>query len=241
MMLSYHLFLSALVFSALAVAQNTTTNTTYNATISWYGTNDARGSPNCNSNKAACGFYTYVLSCCRPPPPSPSLQSLTTLCLFQPGFSAAVSQNLFGASAGAGAGPACGTCYRLTIQSDAASRSAVANAGSSIVVMVNNLCPATADNPLCAQSDLQSVNQYGATVDFNLCNDDGAHAALLTPAGTGLALGTAEEVACVEWQGTKKEDCGSDCGGGQVGLGGAESRRASVWGGLVPLVLMLGL
>lgn len=111
--------------------------------------------------------------------------------------------------------------------------------------MVNNLCPATGDNPLCAQPDLQSVNQYGATVDFNLCNDDGAHAALLTPAGTGLALGTAVAVSCsAEWEGTKKEDCGSDCGGGngEGGLGGAGGRAgASVWGVLLSFLVMLGL
>ncbi|KAJ4408038.1 hypothetical protein N0V82_009777 [Gnomoniopsis sp. IMI 355080] len=208
----YHLTVSVVMFLALAVAQNTT-GTTYNTTISWYGTNDARGSPNCNSNKAACGFYTY------------------------PGFSAAVSQNLFGAAAGAGAGPACGTCYKLTVQTDAASGAAVPNAGSSIVVMVNNLCPATDDNPLCAQSDLQSVNQFGATVDFNLCNDDGAHAALLTPAGTGLALGTAVAVSCSDWEGEKKEDCGSDCGG-EGGLGGAGRKVSSLWTALMPLIMI---
>lgn len=72
----YHRVLCTIVFSVLAVAQNTT-STTYNTTISWYGTNDARGSPNCNSNKAACGFYTYVFFLPPPPPigttPSPSL------------------------------------------------------------------------------------------------------------------------------------------------------------------------
>lgn len=59
MLSSYHLIFSTVVLSTLAVAQNTSA-TTYNATISWYGTNDARGSANCNSNKVACGFYTYV-------------------------------------------------------------------------------------------------------------------------------------------------------------------------------------
>lgn len=88
------------------------------------------------------------------------------------------------------------------------------------------------------------MNQYGATVDFNLCNDDGAHAALLTPAGTGLALGNAVAVACTEWEGTKKEDCGSDCGG-EGGLGGADRKGVSVWGlavpFMVPLMVMMGL
>lgn len=49
----------ALPLVALAAAQTSNT-TTYNVTISWYGTNDPKGSPNCNSNTVACGFYTYV-------------------------------------------------------------------------------------------------------------------------------------------------------------------------------------
>ncbi|KAI3391659.1 hypothetical protein diail_6997 [Diaporthe ilicicola] len=159
-------FFVALLIAALAAAQASNT-TTYNVTISWYGTNDPKGSPNCNSNTVACGFYTY------------------------PGYAAAVSQNLFGAGPGEGKGPACGTCYRLTIETDAQSGNAVPNAGSSIVVKVNNLCPADGDDPICAQPDLQTPNQYGGVVDFNLCNDDGAHAALLAPANTGLAGGTA--------------------------------------------------
>ena len=52
-------FFVALGLAALAAAQDNTT-TTYNVTISWYGTNDPKGSPNCNSNTVACGFYTYV-------------------------------------------------------------------------------------------------------------------------------------------------------------------------------------
>jgi hypothetical protein len=47
-------FLTTLFFTSTASA------TTYSATITWYGTNDERGSPNCNSNTVACGFYTYV-------------------------------------------------------------------------------------------------------------------------------------------------------------------------------------
>lgn len=52
-------FFVALLIAALAAAQDSNT-TTYNVTISWYGTNDPKGSPNCNSNTVACGFYTYV-------------------------------------------------------------------------------------------------------------------------------------------------------------------------------------
>lgn len=158
------------------------------------------------------------------PASSPALPANHTLPP-QPGFSAAVSQNLFGAAAFAGPGPACGTCYRLTIRTLPDGVTPTANAGTSIVVMVNNLCPATADNPLCAQPDLQTPNQYGGVVDFNLCNDDGAHAALLGDGdgAPGLAVGTAVEVSCAEaWVGSKKEDCGSDCGG-EGGLGSGAS------------------
>jgi hypothetical protein len=35
---------------------------TYNATFTWYGLNDARGSPNCSARVGACGFYLEVLS-----------------------------------------------------------------------------------------------------------------------------------------------------------------------------------
>lgn len=52
-------FFATLLIAALAAAQDSNT-TTYNVTISWYGTNDPKGSPNCNSNTVACGFYTYV-------------------------------------------------------------------------------------------------------------------------------------------------------------------------------------
>ena len=34
--------------------------TIFNATFTWYGQGDERGSPNCNTNTAACGFYTSV-------------------------------------------------------------------------------------------------------------------------------------------------------------------------------------
>lgn len=111
--------------------------------------------------------------------------------------------------------------------------------------MVNNLCPADGKDPVCAQPDLQTPNQYGGVVDFNLCNDDGAHAALLTPAGVGLAKGTATEVSCSEWNGTKKTDCGSLCNGGSggTGAGGIDSvagkgAAVGLWGLLLPLAAM---
>lgn len=67
---------------------------TYRASITEYGAGDQRGSRNCNTKTAACGFYT------------------------QPGYSAAASQNIFGAGDGQGAGPGCKTCWRLTGETD---------------------------------------------------------------------------------------------------------------------------
>lgn len=106
----------------------------------------------------------------------------------------------FGVGPGAGAGPACGTCWKLTGQTDS-SGNALSNAGTSIVVMVNNLCPASG-NPLCSQSGLTGTNQYGANVNFDLCSDSGAQAAFFGNNGVGLAIGTASQVDCSQWSGT---------------------------------------
>lgn len=89
---------------------------TYSASFTEYGSGDENGSGNCNTATTACGFYT------------------------SPGYSAAVSQNLYGAGPGAGAGPACGTCWKLTVETDS-SGNTLSNAGNSIVVQVTNLCP----------------------------------------------------------------------------------------------------
>jgi len=102
---------------------------------------------------------------------------------------------------GAGAGPACGTCWKLTIETDS-SGNTVSNAGNSIVVQVTNLCPAEG-NPLCAQDGLTGTNQYGANLNFDTCIDSGASAALFGDSGVGLGVGTAEEVDCKgNWSGT---------------------------------------
>ena len=148
---------------------------TYKASFTHYGAGDSFGSPNCNTNTAACFFFT------------------------QPGFSAAVSQNLYGAGPGQGQGPACGTCWKLTGQTDSSGNS-LSNAGTSIVVMINNLCPADG-NPLCSQQGLTGTNQYGANVNFDLCSDSGASAAFFGNSGVGLAVGTATQVDCSQWNG----------------------------------------
>ncbi|KAI9660972.1 MAG: hypothetical protein M1821_009299 [Bathelium mastoideum] len=143
---------------------------TYKASFTEYGSGDDRSSGTCNTNTVACGFFSAN------------------------SYQAAVSQNLFGVGPGAGAGPACGTCYKLTAETDS-SGNKLSNAGNSITVQVNNLCPADS-NVLCSQSSLTSANQYGANVNFDLCIDDGAAGALFGNSGVGLAVGTAEEVSC---------------------------------------------
>ena len=94
-----------------------------------YGLNDGNGSPNCNDATVSCGFYNT------------------------PGYNAAVSQNLYGAASGKTA--TCGTCWELDPVSDpnAANPNATVAGLKSIVVMVNNLCPAASNekdvsNPL---------------------------------------------------------------------------------------------
>lgn len=137
----------------------------------------------------------------------------TTACgFYTTGYNAAISQNYFGVGPvskhylsiscattdhiiqGAGAGPACGTCYKLTIETDS-SGNKVSNAGNSIVVEVTNLCPAQG-NPICSQNGKSGTNQYGANVNFDLCIDSKANTALFGNSGVGLGIGTAQQVAC---------------------------------------------
>ncbi|CAD0098539.1 unnamed protein product [Aureobasidium mustum] len=145
--------------------------TSYKASFTQYGSTDTWGSGNCNVATTACGFYTSV---------------------------PAVSQNEFGVGDGAGAGPACGTCWKLTASTDSSGNKKTF--GSPIVVQVTNLCPADS-NPLCAQNGLSGTNQYGANLNFDLCIDSGASAALFGSSGVGLAVGQAEQVDCSQWSG----------------------------------------
>ena len=88
------------------------------------------------------------------------------------------------------------------------------------MVKVNNLCPADG-NPLCSQGSLSDENTLGeqlpgtgkavffllmrmpgANVNFDLCMDDGAAAALFNSSGVGAAKGTAELVSCDLWSGS---------------------------------------
>jgi hypothetical protein len=99
-----------------------------------------------------------------------------------------------------GQGPACGTCWRITGQTDSSGRP-LSNAGTSIIVKVNNLCPRDG-NPLCSQQSLTDTNQYGGNVNFDLCQDSGARQAFFGNSGVGLAVGTAQQVDCALWSGT---------------------------------------
>ncbi|MCJ1401420.1 hypothetical protein MMC11_004633 [Xylographa trunciseda] len=159
---------------------------TYTSTFTEYGAGDIRSSGNCNTATAACGFYSF------------------------PGYNAAASQNLFGVGDGQGAGPGCGLCWQLTPEFFDDGKTQITGANS-IVVKVNNLCPADS-NVICAQNGLSgsSVNQYNATVNFDLCIDDGAAAQLFGSSGTGLAIGTATQVSCSSWSGSSDLTSGSN-------------------------------
>ncbi|KAG7001991.1 RNA 3'-terminal phosphate cyclase [Physcia stellaris] len=111
----------------------------------------------------------------------------TVACGFFGGFNAAVSQNLFGAAPGDGPGPACHSCYSLS-SSTAGTKS--------IVVKVNNLCPAIGNEAMCAQNGMSGTNSVGANVNFDLCEDDGSSAAFFGSSGLGMTTGVATPVAC---------------------------------------------
>ncbi|THV83463.1 hypothetical protein D6C86_10164 [Aureobasidium pullulans] len=167
---------AAPVSTSKAASGGGSSGTTYKASFTQYGSGDTFGSGNCNTKTTACGFYT------------------------SPGYSAALSQNAFGVGPGAGAGPACGTCWKLTAQTDSSGH-ALSNAGNTIVVQITNLCPADG-NPLCSQNGLTGTNQYGANLNFDLCLNSGANTALFGNSGVGLAVGTAVQVSCSQWSGT---------------------------------------
>ncbi|MCJ1392094.1 hypothetical protein MMC18_004961 [Xylographa bjoerkii] len=185
----------------------------YNSSFTQYGAGDSQASPNCNTATAACGFYNY------------------------PGYNAALSQNLFGVGPGAGAGPACGICYLLT--PTALTTGAPIEGATPIVVRVNNLCPATANNPLCSQATLSDTNSLGQSppnphirlheklanpahllagqnVNFDICIDDGAAYEFFgaqTEAnanGQASAIGIAEVVSCDYWSGSEDITSGSN-------------------------------
>ncbi|KAI9836132.1 MAG: hypothetical protein M1838_005140, partial [Thelocarpon superellum] len=118
-----------------------------------------------------------------------------TTCAFttSPGYSAAISQFLYGGTSGKG--PECGTCWKLTADTDSSENAF----GKTMAVMISGECPAEG-NPSCAQID-GSVNAQGGKVNFDLCSDSGS-ARVFFPNGGGLGIGTGEEVDCTESQGS---------------------------------------
>lgn len=135
----------------------------FKATFTQYGSGDQNGSPNCATTVNACG--------------DPSV--------YAGKYTAAISQKQFGVGPGQGAGPACGTCYELTIETDLDGNPVTQK---TITVVVNNLCPIDG-NPIC-----DVPNQYGGEANFDLCIDSGAAAAFFTSSGAGI--GTAQQVPC---------------------------------------------
>ena len=128
-------FLSLALAPALTLAQ-------MKATFTHYGGGDIMGSANCKSATPACGDGTQNVA----------------------GFTAAISQNEYGVGPGAGRGPACGTCYKLTVDSTASGQR---EASKTITVTVNNLCPAQGNEQWCSMGS-NGTNSYGAQVHFDL-------------------------------------------------------------------------
>lgn len=69
------------------------------------------------------------------------------------------------------------------------------------VAVYANATSSASGNPLCSQSGLSGTNQYGANLNFDLCIDSGASAALFGSSGVGLAVGSAVQVDCSQWSG----------------------------------------
>ncbi|KAK3329914.1 hypothetical protein B0H66DRAFT_597470 [Apodospora peruviana] len=111
---------AASAFATVSVARPSSTDLaigkSYTATFEYYGSGDFGDSPNCNTTNNACELGGGT------------------------GYTAGVSEALFGAAPGAGLGQACGTCWRL--DPDPSTTAAKGANLTSIVVLVNNLCPA---------------------------------------------------------------------------------------------------
>ncbi|KAI9810903.1 MAG: hypothetical protein M1827_005762 [Pycnora praestabilis] len=153
------------------------------ATFTHYGIPDSANCAAPNALDASCGFYT--------PPGS---------------FSAAISQNYFGAASGVG--PGCKLCWLLTGVTDtngAALTNGPNGGPPSIIVKINNLCPADS-NTLCAQPP-RGTNSLGGQINFDICSDSGAAAAFFPDyddgnGPVGMAIGTAQQIDCGSgWEG----------------------------------------
>ncbi|KAH6655395.1 hypothetical protein BKA67DRAFT_534322 [Truncatella angustata] len=109
------------------------------------------------------------------------------------GYTAGVSQNLWGSRTDTEPGWACGTCWHIHAETNGQQQ--LINS-TDIVVHVHDWCPAAKHNDLCQQTDLSSTNKYDAVVHFNLCPETGSSAAFFA-SGDGLGIGTATRVNCL--------------------------------------------
>ncbi|KAF9005998.1 endoglucanase V-like protein [Cyathus striatus] len=116
------------------------------------------------------------------------------------GFTAAINQLAFGSSPGAGAGDACGRCFRISGTADPFSPS-YTGPFNSIVVKVTDLCPVQGNEEWCGQSTGSPNNQHGKPFHFDICQDTGGSSAFF-PSGHGALTGTFTEVSCSEWSGS---------------------------------------
>ncbi|KAI9654036.1 MAG: hypothetical protein M1831_005553 [Alyxoria varia] len=126
------------------------------------------------------------------------------------GYTAALSQAQFGDSY---KGPACGTCYELTINDNLYGE----HPDRTITVTVDNECPAEGNSQWC-----QVPNEHGAAIHFDLCDESGAADALLGPGG-GTGKGVARKVDCASGA---RQDGGE--GGGTGGSGNGTASAAPI-------------
>ncbi|KAN0121004.1 RlpA-like double-psi beta-barrel-containing domain containing protein, partial [Russula decolorans] len=116
------------------------------------------------------------------------------------GYTAAVNTFAFGANSASG--DACGRCFKITSNKDPYTPS-YSGPFNSIVVRVSNLCPIDGNQEWCGQTASHPVNQFGASMHFDLCGDSGTGSAFFPP-GRGAMLGTFEEVLCEgNWSGSE--------------------------------------
>ncbi|KZV74566.1 glycoside hydrolase family 45 protein [Peniophora sp. CONT] len=120
------------------------------------------------------------------------------------GFTVAVSQLTFGSEPGLGAGDVCGRCFAITATTDPYSPS-YTGPFNTIVVKATDMCPSSGNGEWCGQSQSNPLNEHGAQVHFDLCQDTGAAGAFF-PSGHGALTGSFEEVSCAEWSGSDGSD-----------------------------------
>lgn len=102
-----------------------------------YNAGDSFDSGNCNNAQVACDFFSST------------------------SYNATISQNVFDVGSDVDVEPACDTCWRLTALTD--NNEASLPSRNSIVIKVNNLCPAQG-NSLCSQNGLTGTNQYSESI-----------------------------------------------------------------------------